>query len=99
MELLKRYMDDGFIFWPLKLNFQNFRTCLIYMHPSIKFTFENPEIIDENKKKVQFLDLLNVKIILQEYKSVETDIYYRPTNTCHTIVHTLIIQKITSPTT
>ena len=81
MELLKRYMDDGFIFWPLKLNFQNFRTCLIYMHPSIKFTFENPEIIDENKKKVQFLDLLDVKIILQEYKSVETDIYYKPTNT------------------
>ena len=28
IELLKRYMDDGFIFWPLKLNFENFKTCL-----------------------------------------------------------------------
>ena len=42
MELLKRYMDDGFIFWPLKLNFENFKICLNNMHPSIKFTFEKP---------------------------------------------------------
>ena len=27
-EQLKRYMDDCFIFWPLKLNFDNFKTCL-----------------------------------------------------------------------
>ena len=45
MELLKRYMDDDFIFWLLKLNFENFKTCLNNMHPSIKFTFEKPEII------------------------------------------------------
>ena len=51
MELLKRYMEDGFIFWPL--NFENFKTCLNNMHPSIKLTFENPEIIYENEKKVQ----------------------------------------------
>ena len=29
MELLKRYMDSGFIFWALKLKFENFKTCLI----------------------------------------------------------------------
>ena len=33
MELLKRYMDDGFIFWTLRLNFENFKTCLNNMHP------------------------------------------------------------------
>ena len=55
MELLKHYMDDGFIFWPLKLNFENFKTCLNSMHPSIKFTSENSEIIYENEKKVQVL--------------------------------------------
>ena len=59
MELSKRYMDDGFIFWPLKLNFENFKTCLNNMHPSIKFTFENPEIIYENEKKVQALNFLS----------------------------------------
>ena len=52
MELMKRYMDDGFIFWPLKLDFENFKKCLNNLHPSIKFTFENPEVIYENKKKV-----------------------------------------------
>ena len=55
MELLKHYMDDGFIFWPLKLNFENFKTCLNSMHPSIKFTSENSEIIYENGNKVQVL--------------------------------------------
>ena len=27
VQLLKRYMDDGFIFSLLKLNFSNFKTC------------------------------------------------------------------------
>ena len=34
MELLKRYMDDGFIFWPIKLNAHN------NMHTSMKLTTE-----------------------------------------------------------
>ena len=81
MELLKGYMDDGFIFWPLKLNFEKLKTCLINTHPSIKFTYENSEIIYENEKKVQVLSFLDVKIIFQEDNSVETDIYYKPMNT------------------
>ena len=81
MEILKRYMDDCFIFWPLKLNFKDFKTCLNNMQPSIKFTFENPEIIYENKKKVQVLNFLDAKIILHEENSLETDIYYKPANT------------------
>ena len=35
IELVKRYMDDGFIFWSLKLNFDNFKAWLNNMHPSI----------------------------------------------------------------
>ena len=35
LELLKRYMDDGFIFLTLKLNFENSKTYLNNMHPSI----------------------------------------------------------------
>ena len=50
------------------------------MQPSIKFTFEKPEIIYENEKKVQVLNFLDVKIILHEDNSVETDIYQKPTN-------------------
>ena len=70
MELLKGYMDNDFIFWTLKLNFENFKTSLNNMHRSIKLTFENPEIIYENETKVQVLNFLDVKIILLEKNSV-----------------------------
>ena len=81
MELLKRYMDDSFIFCPLKWNFKNFKTCLNNMHPSIKFTFEKPEIIYENEKKAQVLNFLYVKRILHEDNWVGTDICHKLTNT------------------
>ena len=81
MELLKRYMDDGFIFWSLKVIKGNFKTCLNNMHPPIKFMFENSEIIYESEKKVQVLNFLDVKIILHEDNSVGTNIYYKPRNT------------------
>ena len=83
MELLQRYMDDGFIFWPLNFenNIENFKTCLINMHPSIKFTLEKPEIIHENEKKVQVLTFLVVKTILHEDNSIKIDVYCSPTNT------------------
>ena len=61
------------------------------MHPSIKFMFENPEIIYENEKKVQALNFLDVKIILHEDNSVTNQQIL--TTTYHTTVHTLIIQK------
>ena len=61
-------------FWPSKSNIKIFKTCLNNMHPSIKFTFENSEIIYENEKKVQVLNCLDVKRILHEDNSVETDI-------------------------
>ena len=78
-------MDDGFIFCPLKLYFENSKTYLNNMHSSIKFAFEKPEIIYENKKKVQVSNFLDVKIILHEDNTVETEptnqLNYKPTNT------------------
>ena len=77
MELFKSYMDDCFIFWSLKLNFENFKKYLNNKHPSIKVW---------NEMKVKIL-------IPHEDNSVETDLYYKPTKlttTYHTIVQTLI---------
>ena len=51
------------------------------VHSYIEFTFEKPEIIYGNKKKVQVLNFLDVKLILHEQNSVETDMCYKPTNT------------------
>ena len=81
MELLKRYIDDDFIFLPLKLNFENIKTCLNNADSTMKFIFQKPEILYENKNKVQVSNFLDVKIILRDENSVETDIYYKPLNT------------------
>ena len=108
MKLLKRYMDDDFIFFPLKLNLENIKTCLNKTHSSMIFPFEKPEIIYKSNNKVQVSSFLDVKTILHEENPVETDIYYKPTNshdnshntiTYHTIAHTLIISKVVSHTT
>ena len=77
-------MNEGFILWSLKLTFENLKICLNNMTPSIKFTFEKPEIIYENGssiyEKAVGLKLLDVKKILQEDNSIEIDIYYKLTN-------------------
>ena len=41
------------MFWSLKLNFENFKTFLNGMPPSIKLTFEKLDIIYENEQKVE----------------------------------------------
>ena len=54
------------------------------MHASMKDTFEKPETIYKNKKKVQVLNFLDVKIILHVDNSFEADIWNghdKPTNT------------------
>ena len=73
-------MVDGFIFWSLKLKLGNFKTYLNNMHSSIKLK-KKTEMVYEKEKKLQVFNFLDVKIILHEDNSVETDIYYKPTNT------------------
>ena len=34
-EVFRRYMDDGFLFSPAKLNFDSFMICLNNLHPFI----------------------------------------------------------------
>ena len=54
-------MNDDFIFWPLKLNFENFKTYLNNMLPSSVFMFEKRESIYENKKKSTSFKFLRCK--------------------------------------
>ena len=42
---------------------------------------EEPEIYYINQNKVQTLSFLDIKIIIHEDNSIETDIYYKPNNT------------------
>ena len=80
-EFFKRYMDDGFIFWPKHLDFNSFSICLNDLHPAMKHTFEKAKVIVENSESCQVIKVLDVSVILHSDCTIEADIYYKDTNT------------------
>ena len=50
------------------------------MHPAIKYTFEKTNVIVENSESCQVLNFLDVSVILHSDHTIETDIYYKDTN-------------------
>ena len=61
-------MDDGFVLWPKDANIDVFRELLNELHPSLKFTF------------VHVLHFLGASIILHQNGRLETNIFYKGTN-------------------
>ena len=45
-KFFKRYIDDGFIFWPKHLDFEYFSTK--QLHHAIKYTFEKAKLIQND---------------------------------------------------
>ena len=78
-EAFKRYVDDGFIFWPIHLDINVFIEVLGMLHPDINYTIEKGEI-DGQLQSINFLD---IKVILHNNKTVETELFYKPTNNHH----------------
>ena len=76
----KRYMDDGFSPLPNNVSIELFINCLNEMHPCIKFTYEKAKLQEQDGKKQQILNFLDVTVILNEDNTIETDIYYKETN-------------------
>ena len=55
-------MDDNFLLWPSNLNFDHFRFCVNNLHPSIRFTFDKAERINDKKgEELQILTFLDEK--------------------------------------
>ena len=73
-------MDDGFIFWPKHLDFNNFSTCLNSLHPAIKYTFEKAIAIVKNSESCQVINFLGVSVILHSDLTIEIVMYYKDTN-------------------
>ena len=71
-------MDDDFLPWNEALDINIFLEILNKMHPMIKFTIEPSTHHENNTQTINFLD---VKVILHENGKVDTDIYYKETNT------------------
>ena len=77
-----RFMDDGFTAWPNTLNIDIFKTMLNNMDEHIQFTIEAAkETTDIDGISYQYLNFLDIKVILLPSGQINTDIYYKPTNT------------------
>ena len=77
----KRYVDDGFMFWPVHLPIDTFIHLLRSCHPSIKHTVVKGILICNGT--VQFNVFMDVKVTLHNNRIVETELYYKPTNNHH----------------
>ena len=81
-EIFKRFMDDSFVLWPGKANIDIFRDLFNDLHPSLKFTVEKGKNSCEQNFDtfVQVLSFLDVSVILYQNGPLETDIFYKETN-------------------
>ena len=73
-------MDDGFTALLKSIDISVFLKCLNSLHPMINFTEEKAIITSLNGLNTQTLNFLDVKVMLNENNQVETDIFYKTTN-------------------
>ena len=86
IENFLRYIDDGFILWLLEMDLDLFKEIMNSLHPSIKFTFELGKKITMQDRLIKILNFLDILIMLYSDGTIETDIYYKETNT-HDYLH------------
>lgn len=79
-ENFKRYMDDGFAALLKSINITTLLKCLNSLHPNITFTEEKAIFTIIDKQKTQMLNFLDVNVLLRENNQLETDVYYKTTN-------------------
>ena len=80
-ETFDRFMDDGFVPWPDEADINIFIDILNDMDPTIKFTLEVASHVLIDGENVQKLNFLDITVLLHENGKVETDIFYKDTNT------------------
>lgn len=79
-DLFQRYMDDGTTLLPPIIECKGFLNCLNRLHPAINYTLEEASTETTDGEHVQTLNFLDIMIIIHNDGTVETDIYYKPTN-------------------
>ena len=73
-------MDDGCTILANDVDDKVLLSCLNNLHPDIKFTMKSAKTTCLNGNHVQTLNFLDIEIILYQNGKVETNIYYKPTN-------------------
>lgn len=79
-EYYKRYMDDGFLPLLNSINLELFMKCLNSLHPLINFTYEVAKFTKNDTNIIQTLNFLDVIVILDNHNSINTDVFYKATN-------------------
>ena len=81
IETFFRFMDDGITPWPKALDIKIVGTILNSLDQQIEFTMEPSTTKWSNNYSYQSLNYLDIEIKLYPTGKIETDIYYKPTNT------------------
>ncbi|XP_065645252.1 uncharacterized protein LOC136075745 [Hydra vulgaris] len=76
-----RYIDDGFIIWPKHLDIRKFEISLTELNDSIGFTIDFGKEFIKNDSTYIVITFLDITIMLENYNKIQTDIYYKETNT------------------
>ena len=76
LEAFLRYVDDGWMFWPTLLDIDLFISILKKLHHMIKWTVERGVV----KHNVESKSFLAVRVILHNWRIVETESYYKDSN-------------------
>ena len=77
-----RFMDDGLTPWLEFLDITIFEHILNNLDENIEFTLEAATIqLDENGNYVQSLNFLDINLLVHTSGKLETNVYYKPTNT------------------
>ena len=81
IRLYFRYMDDGIVAIPKSVDVTVFIGILQNLDEDINFTFEVAQLIDlQNGEWYRFLSYLDVALIHHMNGDVETDVFYKATN-------------------
>ena len=75
-----RYIDDGFILWPKGLLIDIFLQIINSLHPNIQFTLEVSKKYMKNGRHIQELSFLDILVMVINYLTLTTDIFYKETN-------------------
>ena len=80
-EFYNRYMDDGFLPWPNHVNINTFLNLINDLDENLEFIIEPAKHhVNPDGKLFQELNFLDVMVILHADGNIETDVYYKETN-------------------
>ena len=76
-----RYVDDGFMFWPVFLNITVFINLLDQLDPTGRLKYTVVKGVLENGAQTNVF--MDIKVLLHHHRLVETELHYKETNNHH----------------